>query len=329
MAFLSNYGLFLLKLISAIVGILLLVAGLIAIASKGKDKIKGRLEAKSLNDHFDELRDIVNAELTDKKAIKALKKKQKACHKKEKNTAPKNRLFVLDFNGDIRASAVNALREEINAILLTANEGDEVLMKLDSGGGLVNSYGLAASQLQRLRNANITLTVAVDKIAASGGYMMACVANKIIAAPFAIIGSIGVIAQLPNFHRYLKNKHIDFEQVMAGEYKRTLTVFGENTQEGRKKLQTEIDDTHSLFKDFIKKYRGHLDLNQIATGEHWYGQTALNLQLVDEIKTSDDFLLSAKQNKELIALRYLIKKSVGKKLAHSASMFIQQLQFFR
>ena len=109
------------------------------------------------------------------------------------------------------------------------------------------AYGLAASQMQRIRDKKLKLTVCVDKVAASGGYMMAVVADKIIAAPFAVLGSIGVLAQVPNFHRLLKKHDVDFEMLTAGKYKRTLTMFGENTDKGREKFQEDIEDTHVLF----------------------------------------------------------------------------------
>jgi serine protease SohB len=222
---------------------------------------------------------------------------------------------VLHFNGDIRASAVSALREEITAILTMAEKTDEILVCLDSGGGLVNAYGLAASQLQRIKDAKIKLIIAIDKVAASGGYMMACIADRIIAAPFAIIGSIGVLAQIPNFHRFLQKKSIDFEQLTAGQYKRTLTLFGENTEKAREKMQQEIDDTHELFKTFIHQHRPNIDIEKVSTGEHWYATTALNLNLVDALQTSDDYLLSASKQADIYEICFKLKKSLGKRLS--------------
>ncbi|MGK3627588.1 protease SohB, partial [Acinetobacter sp. A11] len=148
------------------------------------------------------------------------------------------KIFVLDFKGDIQASAVENLREEITLILATAKAGrDRIVVRLESPGGMVHGYGLAAAQLVRLRDAGFHLTICVDKVAASGGYMMACIANEIIAAPFAIVGSIGVVAQVPNFNRLLKEHNVDFELYTAGQYKRTVTMFGENTPEGKAKFE--------------------------------------------------------------------------------------------
>ena len=151
------------------------------------------------------------------------------------------------------AHEVESLREEITAIISIANPSkDKVLIRLESGGGVVHGYGLAASQLQRIKSAGIPLSVAIDKVAASGGYMMACVADEILAAPFAIVGSIGVIAQIPNFNKILKKNDVEFEQITAGEFKRTLTLFGENTDKAREKFREEIEQTHDLFKTTLE-----------------------------------------------------------------------------
>ena len=224
----------------------------------------------------------------------------------------------MHFKGDISASETAALREEISAIVQVAKPNDEVLLCLESPGGVVHGYGLAASQLMRLKQHNIKLTVAVDKVAASGGYMMACVADKIVSAPFAIIGSIGVVAQIPNIHRLLKKHDVDVDVMTAGEYKRTVTMLGENTEKGKQKFQQELEETHQLFKQFVSQNRPHLDVEQVATGEHWFGQQALNLNLVDEIMTSDDLLLQAMKEKQLIGVKYVVKKSLLQKVGKQA-----------
>jgi serine protease SohB len=251
-----------------------------------------------------------------KKELKQAIKKLKLQHKENKsdNKNDKKNIFVLNFKGDIRASEVESLREEITSILTVAKTTDEVVLVLESSGGTVHGYGLAASQLKRIRDRGIPLTVAVDKVAASGGYMMACVANKIVAAPFAVIGSVGVLAQLPNFHRLMKKHDIDYEQLSAGEYKRTLTLFGENDDKDREKFQQEIEDTHELFKEFIKDNRGAVDIEKIATGEHWYGKRALDLQLVDELITSDDYLYTAATGANIYEITQIRKKAVSEKL---------------
>ena len=314
MQFWATYGLFLAKTITLVIAILILLAGILALTRKGKGGNKNKLTIKKINQQFQDLTETLHAEILDKKSYKALAKQKKAAQKKAKNIEHKKRIFVLQFHGDIKASAVASLREEITAILQVATAGDEVVVRLESGGGLVTAYGLAASQLERLRKKHIPLTITIDKIAASGGYMMACVANRILAAPFAVIGSIGVIAQVPNFHRLLKKKDIDFEQLTAGEYKRTLTLFGENTEKGRLKFQEEIEEIHQLFKDFIQQNRPVIDIQQVATGEHWLASKAQELKLVDELITSDDYLLNASQQADVYEVRYIAKKSLPEKL---------------
>src|SRR3990167_2846482 len=318
MEFLTAYGLFLVKLASVIIAILVILMVCMLLVAKTKNKLKGALTVQKLNDKYEEYQDTLCHAVKNKHDLKTLSKLKKKTNK-HKDKEKKRNVFVLNFHGDIKASAVAELREEITAILTTADEHDEVLVRLESAGGLVNAYGLAASQLQRIKDAKIKLTVAVDKIAASGGYMMACVADHIIAAPFAIIGSIGVLAQLPNFHRYLQQKLIDFEQLSAGEYKRTLSLFGENTDKGRHKMQQEIEDTHALFKAFISQHRKQVDINQVATGEYWLGTHALDLKLIDALQTSDDYLLSTSKTLNLFEIVYKTKKPFSKRLAGSAA----------
>ena len=211
------------------------------------------------------------------------------------------------------------LRQEISALLAVAVPGrDEVVVLLESPGGVVHGYGLAASQLARVRDAGVSLTICVDKVAASGGYMMACLANRLLAAPFAIVGSIGVVAQIPNFHRLLKKNDIDVELMTAGQYKRTLTLLGENTEAGREKFQQDIDETHQLFKNFVQQWRPQVDIEVVATGEHWFATQAIELKLVDALQTSDDYLRHRATDADLFALHWRQRKTLGQKLGLAA-----------
>lgn len=236
------------------------------------------------------------------------------------------KIYVLDFKGDTAASAVEQLREEITLILATAKAGrDRVVVRLESPGGMVHGYGLAAAQLVRLRDAGFHLTICVDKVAASGGYMMACIGSEIVSAPFAILGSIGVVAQVPNFNRLLKEKNIDFEMYTAGEYKRTVTMFGENTEAGKAKFEEELQQTHVLFKHFVEKYRPQLNVEKVATGEHWYGQDALDLNLVDKLQTSDEYLLSLLPQHDIYVIQTRKKPTLGEKLGLQAAQMADSL----
>lgn len=317
--FLKEYALFLAETATITVAFLTVFGGIIAMILKGKGEKNDPIRVKCVNEKYKDFARLLQREVLSEKELKLLKKQEKLERKREKKakaneSEKRKRTFILNFDGDTQASAVDSFREEITAILTIATKEDEVLLCLESGGGAVHAYGLAASQLLRIRNRGIPLTVAVDKIAASGGYMMASVANKILAAPFAIIGSIGVVAQLPNFNRLLKEKQIDFEQITAGEYKRTLTLFGENTDEDRKKVQEDVEEAHTLFKQFINEYRQDVDLEKVATGEHWYGSQALELKLIDQMITSDDYLLESSENRDLYEINYEIKQKLTEKI---------------
>ncbi len=321
--FLAAYGLFLLKVITVVAGIIVII---VVAASAGRKGAQEGLEVESLNEKHESLvtalRDAVLSKEQRKKAAKEKKKQDKA---EAKDETPKLRSFVIDFKGDLKASEVPSLREEVNAILDVATADDEVIVRLENHGGVVHEHGLAASQLARIRDRNIPLIVCVDKVAASGGYLMACVATKVYAAPFAILGSIGVIAQIPNFNRMLDSHGVDFEMVTAGKYKRTVTMFGENTDEDRAKLKEELEDVHALFKEAVAKYRPGLDLEKVATGEHWYGSRALALGLADELKTSDELLSERAGEREIYSVAYKIKQPLQKRLMGSIDSVLEKV----
>ncbi|MFU2509025.1 protease SohB [Pseudoalteromonas sp. ASV78] len=315
MEFLYEYGLFFAKTLTFVIAVAAIVAIIVAAAVKPKSK-KGEIEIDDISEQLDDLKNNFIESTLSKKALKAHHKAQKNEAKKAHEADSKPRLYVLDFNGSMDAHEVDCLREEITAIVSIADsKQDKVLVRLESGGGVVHGYGLAASQLQRLKDKGIHLTVAIDKVAASGGYMMACVADEIVAAPFAIVGSIGVIAQIPNFNKILKKNDVDFEQITAGEFKRTLTLFGENTDKAREKFKDEIEQTHDLFKQFVSSQRPSLDINLVATGEHWFATQAIDKGLVDKIQTSDDTLLNHQDERQIYKVQYKVKKSLSDKFA--------------
>lgn len=318
MEFLIDYGSFLLKGITLLVFVMILV-GMISSLKKSEGQERGKLEVNKLNDKYDHMRQQMSALLEGKKTAKQTEKKKKKVQKAEaKSTERKPTTFLVDFHGDIQAKQVARLREEISAILTIANEQDEVLVRVESGGGVVHGYGLAASQLDRIRKKGIKLTVAVDKVAASGGYMMACVGDHILAAPFAILGSIGVVAQIPNINKLLKKHDIDVEMHTAGEFKRTLTVIGENTDEGRKKFVEDLQEAHDLFKEFVAEHRPQVDIEKVATGEIWFGNQAIKNQLVDEVITSDEYILSQLEERDVYEVKFTPKKSLSEKLGKAA-----------
>jgi serine protease SohB len=321
----AEYVLFLAKALTLLLVFAALLGAIAVFVHKSRFPAQGRLEVRDLNAKVKELGDALDLALAPPKARKSIKRARRRSRNQPAQPGDnRRRIFVLDFHGDLRASAVGPLREEITAALLRARSGDEIVVRLESGGGMVHAYGLAASQLDRIVKAGIPLTVCVDKVAASGGYMMACVGTTIVAAPFAVLGSIGVVAQIPNVHRLLKRHDIDVELLTAGEYKRTLTVLGENAPAGREKFQRDLDATHELFKDYVAAHRPQLDIKTIATGEVWFGTQALALGLVDKLATSDEYLSAQLATADIYELSYVTDKTLLERLGITVEMRLAQ-----
>ena len=336
MEFISEYGLFLAKAVTLVVAVVVIVSVIVSAAQRDRDDHDGELKIHKLNDRYRKLRESMQQKLmsdSERKAFEKNRKKEQKAEKKaekaklkagETETESRPRVYVLDFHGDIKASDTDTLRRAITAVLGVADpEQDEVVIRLESGGGLVHSYGLAAAQLDRLRSRGIKLTACVDKVAASGGYMMACVADRILASPFAILGSIGVVAQLPNFHRFLQKNDVDFEVLTAGEHKRTMTIFGENTEKGRQKFLEDLEDTHVLFKEYVSERRPGLDIAAVANGDVWFGKRALEVQLIDEIKTSDEYLIEACDRSDVVSVEFQRKRTLPEKLGLATSSALE------
>ena len=368
MEFLFEYLGFLARAVTVVVAIMVVMGFVFANAARksGQSGSEGVLEVKHLNRELEDLKvalegAIVSPEeqkLQTKQREAAEKKKrkaeaqaakaahkaaQKAAQKTEKNTAGEisegteeagtGKVYVLNFVGDIQASALDQLRQEVTSVLTVATPADEIVVRLESGGGMVHAYGLAASQLQRIRDQHIPLTATIDKVAASGGYMMAAVADKILAAPFAVVGSIGVVAQVPNVHRLLKKHDVDVELITAGEHKRTLTMLGENTDEAREKFTEQLEDIHELFQEHVVAHRDVVDIKQVATGEAWYGQRALDVKLVDRLITSDSYLVECAAERDVYLLRWEVQKKplerllggIGGSLSQGVRKMVRQL----
>lgn len=339
MEFLTEYALFLAKVVTFVVAVVVILSVVVSAARKDRNEsgFDGELKVHRLNDSYRKLKDSLQSRLLPEQERKDWEKEQKKARKAERkkrkggsgaaddeNSGSRPRVYVLDFDGDIKASDTEQLRRTISAVLSVAEPGrDEVVVRLESGGGLVHAYGLAAAQLDRIRSKGLRLTVCVDKVAASGGYMMACVADRILASPFAVVGSIGVVAQLPNFHRFLKKNDVDFEVLTAGEYKRTLTIFGENTEKGRQKFLQDLEDTHALFKEYVAERRPQLDIAQVANGDIWFGQRALDVKLVDELKTSDEYLIEACERADVVSVTCQRKRTLPEKLGLAVSTALE------
>ncbi|SFB84957.1 inner membrane peptidase. Serine peptidase. MEROPS family S49 [Marinospirillum celere] len=321
--FIVEYLGFLLKLLTFGVAVLVIVS--LAVAIKRSRAGQEQLEVHSLNERLQEQQDELQEQWLQGKQLKQVRKERKQQDKKrQQEKAALPRVFVLDFKGDLMASRAGALGREISCLLGLLRPDDEVVVRLESAGGLVHSYGYAAAQLQRLRDRQVRLTICVDKVAASGGYMMACAASQILAAPFAVIGSIGVVAEMPNFNRFLKKHDVDYEVLTAGEYKRTLTLMGENTEEGRKKFLDDLESTHKLFKDFVQRNRPDLEIDKVAKGEIWYGEQALGLKLIDQLMTSDEYLLQKVNEAEVLALKLKKPSPLVERVTAQAAGVVEQ-----
>ncbi|MDA8129478.1 MAG: protease SohB [Betaproteobacteria bacterium] len=314
----AQYALFLAEAVTVVLAVVG-VAGGVAVVSRRRGRDAGQIQVTDVKRQLEAAGDRIQAAQLSRKAFRTLRKQRKAERKaQKKQTEAVACSYLLDFKGDLRASALASLREEISAILHAARPGDAVLLRLESGGGMVNRYGLAAAELLRLRDARLPLTVMVDAVAASGGYLMAAVADRIAASPFALVGSIGVVAQIPNFHRWLQARDIDWEQFTAGKFKRTVTLFGENTETGRAKLREELEDIHAQFRAFVQDRRAQLDIEKVATGEAWLGAKALDLGLVDELATSDEIIRRACQRGRVLHVCFQRKAGLSERLRVSA-----------
>lgn len=331
MEYFIEYCLFLAKVVTLAAIFILVIGTVIAIGGRGRREAgKGAISVVRLNDELDDMCDAMKKVVYDKDTFKHEQKQERKRHKDEERELKKarknhesdsaidphvkKRVYVIDFNGDIQASEVESLREEITAILSLATPQDEVIVRLESPGGMVHAYGLAASQLARIKERGIPLTVCVDMVAASGGYMMACLADRLVAAPFAILGSIGVLVQMPNFHRLLRKHEVDYETISAGEFKTTLTTFGEITQRGRDKVKEDVEEMHAIFKDWVKQHRPAVEIDGIATGETWIGLQAMERNMIDEVITSDECIIRACDNADVFAVSFEIRRTIGDKL---------------
>lgn len=344
MDYVYEYLVFLAQAVTVVVAFLVIASAIAGLSARqAHNPSRGHLTVEKINDLLKDLRHTMEAALLPQQAVK---KQHKAEAKAEKKAVKKGgkadkeqtqaadadsaqgerRVFVIRFEGDVKATGVDSLRQEVSAVLTMATSNDEVVVAVESPGGMVHGYGLAASQLTRFRNAGIPLTVVVDKVAASGGYLMAAVANRIVAAPFALVGSIGVVAQVPNVHRLLKKNDVDVEVITAGKHKRTLTVLGENTDEGRAKFKEELEDVHELFQEFVVGYRPDLDMDAVATGEAWYGKRALDLKLVDELATSDEYLMRACEHAEVYRVQWEYSRKPLDRLMERLSATLEQVE---
>lgn len=213
-------------------------------------------------------------------------------------------LAVLTFVGDIGAKQYKSFGQLIDEVIINKSEIDEVVVVVNSPGGAVSPYGNVYSQMERVRDAGLKLTVCIDVVAASGGYLMSLPAHKIIAAPFSMVGSVGVMAFVPNLRGLLEDYNINPRTFTAGKYKRTVSLTDEATEEEVEKFKQQLNAIHRLFLEAVKKYRKDVKMEVVETGEHWTARESveLGLGLVDDIATSQQYLLEANRDRDLIIL---------------------------
>ncbi len=271
------------------------------------------VKVSSLDERFDLMEAQIRVATDGAKGAKAFLKERKKAAKLHDDSA--KRVYLVAFKGDPMASGHAAFARKITAALMAARAGkDEIVVTLHSPGGLVSAYGLMAAQMQRVRRAGVELTACVDQVAASGGYMMAVVANRIVAAPFAVVGSIGVVAQVPNVNRLLKKIDVDYEELTAGEHKRPISVLAPITDEGREHFRHKLEETHVAFKDFVRENRPALNVEAVGDGDYWYATDALKLGLIDAISTSDEYLMNQRGKARLFVSDAPEKKTLMKAL---------------
>lgn len=229
---------------------------------------------------------------------------------------------LLSFNGDINATEVIEFGRAVSMIVQMKDLVSEVYIIINSGGGVVNGYGLLASEIERLHYSEIETYALIDQVAASGGYMAACVANHVVAAPFAYIGSIGVVSEMPNFNQILSDNGINIEQHTAGKSKRTVTPLGKITDEDRNEFKKKLERIHRSFINHVSHYRNINDADEnknsiIFSGDYWIAEETVELELglVDEISTSQEFLLDKMKEYNIIEITFQENKTKKSKLS--------------
>ena len=156
--------------------------------------------------------------------------------------------------------------------------------------------------------------------------MMAVVADRIVASRLAVIGSIGVVGQVPNVHRLLKRFDIDVLEMTAGTNKRPVSLIGPLTDQGIETFKKQLSDTHRLFRDHVHRFRPQLDIEAVSNGDIWHGVDALTHGLIDEIATSDEMIDRARHEGDLdvFSIRWRQAKNLRERLEESVSLITEK-----
>ncbi|KZX82185.1 hypothetical protein A3715_00045, partial [Oleiphilus sp. HI0009] len=277
-----------------------------------KKNSDGRIIVKSLNEEYQEIQDALLK-------FKPLKPIKSSSIRKFKASPNKQSIFVLDFKGDKTASSVGSLSKEVSAILSVAKPNDEVFLRLESPGGTITGYGLASQQLIRLREAGIRLVVSVDEIATSGGYMMAAVGDRIIASPTSMLGSIGVIMEVPNFYNLLDRAGVQFHQFTAGKHKRLVSMTNKIGDAAKDQINQDLEKSHELFKNHVHTYRNSVNLESVSHGDVWSAKYCLDNKLVDDLMTSEAYLFDRASRANIFHISWDVERSFSDKLSSFAA----------
>jgi serine protease SohB len=239
-------------------------------------------------------------------------------------------IAVVSFDGDVRATKRKIVSALIDELIVNKDKLSEAVVVVNSPGGSVAEYGLLYAEMERIRAAGISLTVCIDTYAASGGYLMSLPANRIVAAPFAFVGSVGVVAYSPNIHRLLKKHDIEPRLFTAGEFKRTVTLIGDDDEEAKQHFQHQLESLHGLFLAAVKKYRTGANFEKIGTGDHWTAEESQtqNLGLVDHIATSREYLLKLNADRDLVHLsqkKHMLEGGLGRFAAQLSEELVDRI----
>ncbi len=220
---------------------------------------------------------------------------------------PPPRLAVLRFQGlrDLNASGDQRLSEAIDEVLVNRDHFEEAVVIIDSPGGTTHGYGHAYALLERLSASGLKVTACIDRIGASGGYLMALPADRILAGPFAIVGSVGVVAGIPNVKRLLEEKGVSYRLFVAGDKKRVVHFADDDGPEVREYMDEKLAGIHTQFLQAVEKHRGdRVKLDEVRSGDHWSAEESVEkgLGLVDELQTSAEYLLERNREVALVMI---------------------------
>ncbi|MDP3296608.1 MAG: signal peptide peptidase SppA [Thermodesulfovibrionia bacterium] len=164
-----------------------------------------------------------------------------------------------------------------------------VVIRIDSPGGAVAPAQEIYKEIVKLKKEK-KVVASMGSVAASGGYYIACPADKIVANPGTLTGSIGVIMEIPNIEGLMKKIGVETKVIKSGKHKDIASMFKSMTEEERKILQSVLDDVHDQFIRAVSEGRNmkYENIKELADGRIFTGKKAKELGLVDTLGNLDD-----------------------------------------